>query len=121
MMSTEFVIHDDQDKAIDGEVDMATKCVIHDQVPSKPREMIWHRYQNPTNREIWYSILVFMASTVNLLVGPIAVVRVFNIAAFTVFAASVWLKEKHSRHSRHSWCLQLLKKQEGHLTASSKH
>ena len=59
-----------------------------------------------------------MASTVNLLVGPIAVVRVFNIVAFTVFAASVWLKEKHSRHS---WCLQRLKKQEGHLTASSKH
>ena len=29
-MSTEFVIHDDQDKATDGEVDMATKCVIHE-------------------------------------------------------------------------------------------
>ena len=42
------------------------------------------------------------------------VIRVFNIGAFTVFAASVWLKEKHSRHSRHSWCLRL-------LTASSKH
>ena len=42
------------------------------------------------------------------------VIRVFNIGAFTVFAASVWLKEEHSRHSRHSWCLRL-------LTASSKH
>ena len=64
---------------------------------------------------ILYSILVFMASTVNFLVGSIAVVRVFNIVAFTVLAASVWLKEEHSRHSR------LLKKQESHLTASSKH
>ena len=53
-----------------------------------------------------------MASTVNLLVGLIAVVRVFNIVAFTVLAASAWLNQ---RHSRHSWCLQLLKKQESHL------
>ena len=59
-----------------------------------------------------YSLLVFMASTVNLLVGLIAVVRVFNIVAFTVLAASAWLNQ---RHSRHSWCLQLLKKQESHL------
>ena len=39
------------------------------------------------------------------------VMRVFNIGAFTVFAASVWPKENHSRR---------LKKQEGHLTASSR-
>ena len=58
-MASEFVIHDDDDKASDGEEDDDVNATDGEEEwvmkPTKSRETIWHRYQNPENREMWFA------------------------------------------------------------------
>ena len=49
-----FVIHDDADNQTDGEVeDWVPDLVTH--APAASEGMVWHRYQNPENKETWFS------------------------------------------------------------------
>ena len=64
-MASEFVIHDDDDKASDGEEDDDVNATDGEEEwvmkPTKSRETIWHRYQNPENRKIWFACITVPA------------------------------------------------------------
>ena len=64
-MASEFGIHDDDDKASDGEEDDDVNATDGEEEwvmkPTKSRETIWHRYQNPENRKIWFACITVPA------------------------------------------------------------